>query len=85
MKTLALIDAELVCLNIFLERKKNRQIKGLISNMWLILLYTEQLVIPDVCTKFQKPRLIYCEILEENFHIHYIGVRDRKRKNRRKK
>ena len=31
-----------------LERKKNRQIKGLISNMWLILKYTVQLVIPDV-------------------------------------
>ena len=26
--------------------------KGLISNMWLILSYTVQLVIPDVCTKF---------------------------------
>ena len=39
-----------------LERKKNGQIKGLISNMWLILLYTVQLVIPGVCTKFQNPR-----------------------------
>ena len=39
-----------------LERKKKGQIKGLISHMWLILLYTEQPVIPDVCTKFQNPR-----------------------------
>ena len=39
-----------------LERKKNEQIKGLISNMWLNLEYTVQLVIPDVCTKFQDPR-----------------------------
>ena len=37
-----------------LERKKNGQIKGLISHMWLILEYTVQLVIPDVCTKFFK-------------------------------
>ena len=38
------------------ERKKNGQIKGLISNMWLVLYYTVQLVIPDVCTKFQNPK-----------------------------
>ena len=50
-----------------MERKKNGQIKRLISNMWLILLYTAQLVISDVCTKFQNPR--------SKFHIHYIGVR----------
>ena len=31
--------------------------KGLISNMWLILLYTVEFVINDVCTKFQNPRL----------------------------
>ena len=38
-----------------LEIKKNGQIKGLISHMWLIQ-YTVQSVIPDVCTKFQNPR-----------------------------
>ena len=37
------------------KRKKKGQIKGLISNIWLILLYTVQPVIPDVCTKFQNP------------------------------
>ena len=59
-----------------LERKKNGQIKGLISNMWLILLYTVQLVIPDFCTKFQNPRSSSSlEIFDQNFHIHYIGVR----------
>ena len=31
-----------------LERKKDEQIKGLISNMGLIILYTAQLVISDV-------------------------------------
>ena len=40
----------------FLERKKNGQIQELISNMWLILCYTVQLVIPKVCTKFQNPK-----------------------------
>ena len=39
-----------------LERKKNAQIKGLISNMWLNFLYTAQLVISDVCTNFQNSR-----------------------------
>ena len=39
-----------------LERKKNGQIKGLISPMWLILSYTVQPVIPNVCTEFQNPR-----------------------------
>ena len=39
-----------------LERKINGQIKELISNMCLVLLYTVQLVIPGVCTKFQNFR-----------------------------
>ena len=30
--------------------------KGTDIHMWLILLYTVQPVIPDVCTKFQNPR-----------------------------
>ena len=37
------------------ERKKNGQIKGLISRRWLILSYTIQLTIPNVCTKFHHP------------------------------
>ena len=62
-----------------LERKKNGQIKGLMSHMWLILYYTIQPVIP-VCTKFQNPRSNSSrEIFDENFNIHYLGVRDRKR------
>ena len=36
LKTLALIDAELIRWKNLLERKKNGQIKGLISHMWLI-------------------------------------------------
>ena len=55
------------------KRKKKGQIKGLISHMWLILLYTVQPVIPDVCTKFQNPRSSSSwEIFDENFHIYYL-------------
>ena len=35
-------------------------------------LYTVQLLISDVCTKFQSSG----EIFDENFHMHYLGVRD---------
>ena len=50
------IEAEKTVTEIFLERKKNGQIQELISNMWLILCYTVQLVIPNVRTKFQNPK-----------------------------
>ena len=53
---IALTGAELIRWKKILERKKKGQIKGLISHMWLILLYTVQPVIPHVCTKFQNPR-----------------------------
>ena len=56
LNTVALIDSELIRWKKLLERKKKRQIKGLISHMRLILLYTVQPVMPDVCTKFQNPR-----------------------------
>ena len=36
-----------------MERKKTGQIKELISNLWLILLYTVQLLISDVYTNFK--------------------------------
>ena len=47
------------------ERKKNEQIKGLISNnMWLFfvffLLHTIQLITIKLCTKFQNPRSSSC-------------------------
>ena len=56
LNIVALIDSELIRWKKLLGRKKKGQIKGLISHMWLILLYTVQPVIPDVCTKFQNPR-----------------------------
>ena len=40
----------------YLLGDKNGQIKRMISMRMLILLYTIQLVIPNVCTKFQNPR-----------------------------
>ena len=56
---------------------KEKWIKRLISNMWLIFLYTVQLLVSDVCTKFQNSRSSSSgEIFDKNFHIHYHGVRD---------
>ena len=44
LKTLAQIGAEKSVTEISLKRKKNEQIKGLISNMWLLFCYTIQLI-----------------------------------------
>ena len=57
LKTLSEIEAEKFVTENFVREKKKVQIKGLISQMWLIFEYTVQLVIPDVCTKFQSPNL----------------------------
>ena len=68
-----------ICDKILLERKKNEEIKGLISNtsMWLFLCYTIQRVIPNLSTKFPNPKSSFAEkTLTEDFHMHYIGVRD---------
>ena len=56
LKTLAVIGAENSMLEVLMERKKNGKIKGMISSSMLILFYTIQLVIPNICTKFQNPR-----------------------------
>ena len=61
------------------ERKKNGQIKGLISRGGLILSYTLQLTLLIVCTKFHHPMSSSSrEIFDRNFHIHYTGVTDGK-------
>ena len=50
-----------ICDRIFpLERKKNEQIKGLISNMWLFFCYTIQLITIKLRTKFQSPNPSSC-------------------------
>ena len=52
----------------------------------LILYYTIQVVVPNVCTKFQNPRYSSPkEIFNTNFSMHYIGLRDgKKEKNKAK-
>ena len=44
------------------------------------------LVISDVCNKFQNSWSSSSrEIFDDNFHMHYLGVRDGKRKNRKRR
>ena len=52
----------------------------------LILFYTIQQVIPNICTKFKNPRHSSSwEIFDTNFPMYYIGVRDEKNGKRRQK
>ena len=42
-----------------------------------LFIHNLQLLISDVCTKFQNSRSSSSgEIFDENFHMHYLGVRD---------
>ena len=64
---------------IFLERKKIGQIQELLSNMRLILSYTVQLVIPNVCTKFDNPKSSSCyEIFDDGRCTYALHRRDGK-------
>ena len=56
LKTLAQKEAEKSVTENIVRDKEKWTNKGTDKNMWLILLYTVQPVIPDVCTKFQNPR-----------------------------
>ena len=50
----------------FPKEKREWQIKGMISRRRLILSYTIQQVIPNICTKFQNPRFSSsCKIFDE--------------------
>ena len=61
------------------RQRKNGQINGMIISRRLILFYTIQQVIPNICTKCQNPRRSRCwEIFNTNFPMYYIRVRDRK-------
>ena len=52
----------------------------------LILFYTIQQVIPNICTKFQNPRHSSSwEIFDTNVPMYYIGVRDEKKEKWKKK
>ena len=58
-------------------KKEKRTNKGTDKPYVADSLYKVQPVIPDVCTKFQNPMSSSSrEIFDENFHIHYLGVRD---------
>ena len=68
---------------IWLERKKNGQIKGMINRRRLILFHTIKQVMPNICYKFKNPRHNSpWEIFDANFPMYYIGVRDEKRKKK---
>ena len=58
------------------------------NNMWLLFSYTVQLVISDVCTKFQSSRSSSSgEIFDQNFHIYALpwSLRDGKKKKKKAK
>ena len=69
----------------FIGKKKNGQIKGMI-NMWMLILsYTIQVDVPNVCTKLRNPRCSSSwEISDTNFLMHYTGVRDGKNEKKSK-
>ena len=69
-----------ICNKNLIGEKENGQIKETVSNRRLILSYTMQQDIPNIYTKFQNPGCSYSwEILDTNFPMYYIGVRDGKK------
>ena len=80
LKTLALIEAEKSVKENLIGKKKNEQIKEMVSIRRLILSYTMQQVIHNICTKFQDPRCSCSrEIFDTNVPMYYSGVRDGKK------
>ena len=78
LKTLALIEAKKFVTENLLGEKEKWTNKGIICSSMLILCYTLQQVIPNICTKFQNPRHSSSwEIF--HFPMYYIGVRDEKK------
>ena len=52
----------------------------------LNLSYTIQVVIPNVCTKFQNPRCSSSWVIfDTDFPMHYTGVKDGKKEKGKKK
>ena len=77
LKTLALTEAKKFVTENLLAEKEKWTNKGIIGSSMLILCYTIQQVIPNICTKFQNPRHSSSwEIFGTNFPMYYIGVRD---------
>ena len=56
LKTLALIEAKKFVTENLLGAKEKSINKAMISSSRLILFYTIQHVIPNICNKFQNPR-----------------------------
>ena len=57
----------------------------MLSSSRLILFYTIQQVIPNICTKFQNPRRSSSwKIFDTNFSMYYIVVRDGKKEKWKK-
>ena len=82
LEILALIEAKKFVTENLLGEKEKWTNKGIISSSKLILFYTIQQVIPNMCNKFQNPRHSNSwEIFDTNFPMYYIRVRDEKRKN----
>ena len=58
---------------------------GMISSSMLILFYTIQQVIPNICTNFQNLGAVVPEkSFVTNFPMYYIGVRDGKKEKMEK-
>ena len=71
---------------ICLERQKNEEIYGQISNMLLILCYTVQLSYQNfVPSLIILSQVIPEKSLTENLHVHYIGMRDGKKMKKKAK
>ena len=86
LKTLALIEVEKSVTENLIGEKGKRTNKKMVNIRRLIFSYTMQQVIPNICTKFQNPRCSCSwEIFDTNFPMYYIGVRDGKSKNGKRK
>ena len=69
-----------------LERKKNEQIKGLISNMWLFFCYTIQLSLSSFVPNFRVLTQVVPEksLTEKNVYMYYIREKEGKNENLKK-
>ena len=65
--------------NNLLKEKKNGQIMGILNRMMLILSYTIQVVVPNVCNKFLSPRC------SSSWEIYDMEWEMEKRKKKKKK
>ena len=88
LKTLALIKAKKFVTDNLLGEKEKWTNKGNDKQQHAdsLLHNTAQQVILNICTKFQNPRRSSSwKIFDTNFPMYYIGVRDGKNENWKKK